>query len=120
MTAIITANSFFDVDVNLKASEFTAGRKILSPDSKIFIAGHRGMVGSAIVRRLQSEGYHNLSTCTREEMDLTSQGAVREFFQTAKIAYVILAAAKVGGIYANSAWECFRGECGNRSTGFLQ
>jgi GDP-L-fucose synthase len=62
------------------------------------------MVGSAIVRCLQSEGYTNLNTCAREELDLTSQAAVREFFQTEKIDYIILAAAKVGGIYANSTY----------------
>jgi GDP-L-fucose synthase len=104
MTTIKIPNSGSDSDLNLKTSEHTARSRTLSPDSKIFIAGHRGMVGSAMVRRLQSEGYTHLKTCAREKLDLTSQAAVREFFQTEKIDYIILAAAKVGGIYANSTY----------------
>jgi GDP-L-fucose synthase len=70
--------------------------------SQIYVAGHRGMVGSAIVRCLEAEGYRNLVVRTREELDLTDQAAVRVFFQNKKIDYVILAAAKVGGILANN------------------
>ncbi|MCP4276007.1 MAG: NAD-dependent epimerase/dehydratase family protein, partial [Gammaproteobacteria bacterium] len=69
-------------------------------DSKIYIAGHRGLVGSAIVRQLESRGFSKLLLRTHEELDLTSQHAVRAFFAEEKPDYVILAAAKVGGIYA--------------------
>jgi GDP-L-fucose synthase len=70
--------------------------------SKIFVAGHRGLVGSAIVRTLEKEGYQNIVTRTRTELDLLDQAAVREFFASEKPEYVFLAAAKVGGIMANS------------------
>jgi GDP-L-fucose synthase len=69
--------------------------------SKIFIAGHRGLVGSAIVRALQAQGYQNLILKTRQDLDLTDQHAVAEFFAQEKPEYVFLAAAKVGGIMAN-------------------
>ena len=69
--------------------------------SKIYIAGHRGLVGSAIVRRLQADGYNNLVTRTSKELDLREQQAVRDFFAAEKPDYVILAAARVGGILAN-------------------
>lgn len=72
--------------------------------ARIFVAGHRGMVGSAIVRRLQTEGYHNLLLRTRAELDLRSQTAVATFFQAERPEYVFLAAAKVGGILANSSY----------------
>lgn len=71
--------------------------------AKIYVAGHRGMVGSAIVRNLRSKGFHNIIGRTRAELDLTNQAAVLAFFQTEKPDYVFLAAAKVGGIAANSA-----------------
>ena len=70
-------------------------------DSRIFVAGHRGMVGSAIMRRLDSEGYSGIVTRTRAELDLTNQAAVNAFFDEARPEYVFLAAAKVGGIWAN-------------------
>lgn len=69
--------------------------------SKIYVAGHRGMVGSAIVRELKKQGYENIITRTHAELDLTDQKAVNEFFATEKPEYVFLAAAKVGGIEAN-------------------
>lgn len=69
--------------------------------SRIFVAGHRGMVGSAIVRRLAAEGCTKLITRTRAELDLTDQQAVNRFFETERPEYVFLAAAKVGGIWAN-------------------
>jgi len=69
--------------------------------TKIFVAGHRGLVGSAIVRRLEKEGYTNLVLRTRQELDLFDQKAVDAFFQTEKPEYVIDSAAKVGGIKAN-------------------
>jgi len=77
---------------------------VLSPQSSIFIAGHRGMVGSAIVRCLRSKGFANIITRTHSELDLIDQHAVREFFRTQSIDYVVLAAARVGGIHANNTW----------------
>ena len=68
----------------------------------IFVAGHRGLVGSAIVRRLQAEGAENLVLRTRDEVDLADQAQVEDFFARERPAYVFLAAAKVGGIHANS------------------
>lgn len=73
----------------------------MQKDSKIFVAGHRGLVGSAITRALEKAGYTNLMLKTRDELDLTNQAAVAEFFKTEKPEYVFLAAAKVGGIMAN-------------------
>jgi len=70
----------------------------------IYIAGHRGMVGSAIVRRLQALGYLNIITATHAELDLTDQAAVRAFFASQRIDVVVLAAAKVGGIHANNTY----------------
>lgn len=76
----------------------------LSPDSKIYIAGHRGLVGSAIARRLQAGGYTNLITLTHAELELTDQQAVKRFFADERPEYVFLAAAKVGGIHANNTY----------------
>lgn len=73
-------------------------------DSKIFVAGHRGMVGSAIVRQLETSGHTNIITRTRSELDLTNQQAVVDFFQSEKIEQIYLAAAKVGGIVANNTY----------------
>ena len=70
-------------------------------DDKIFVAGHRGMVGGAIVRRLRAQGYENLALRTRAEVDLLDRNAVNDFFAAEKIDHVFLAAAKVGGIIAN-------------------
>ena len=75
----------------------------MQKDSKIYVAGHRGMVGSAIVRELQRLGYTNIVTRTHAELDLTRQADVERFFSEEKPEYVFLAAAKVGGIGANSA-----------------
>lgn len=74
-------------------------------NAKIYIAGHRGMVGSAIYRKLEKEGYTNLITRTSAELDLRDQKAVKEFFTTEKPDYVFLAAAKVGGIVANNTYR---------------
>lgn len=76
-------------------------RHIMKPTDKIFVAGHRGLVGSAIIRKLKSEGFNNIITRTHDELDLTSQRAVFEFFANEKPDYVFMAAAKVGGIQAN-------------------
>ena len=70
--------------------------------AKIYVAGHRGMVGSAIVRRLQQGGYFNLITRTRQELDLLDQRAVFDFLEQEEPAYIFLAAARVGGIHANT------------------
>jgi len=72
--------------------------------SKIYVAGHRGLVGSAILRKLRAEGYTNLVTRTRQELDLRDQAAVNRFFEEERPEYVFLAAAKVGGILANSTY----------------
>lgn len=77
---------------------------LLNTNSKIYIAGHRGLVGSAIVRRLQSEGFTNLITRVSAELDLRNQKAVADFFNQEKPDYVFLAAAKVGGILANNTY----------------
>ncbi len=76
----------------------------MNKNSKIYIAGHRGLVGSALVRRLQVKGYTNLVTRTHAELELRDQKAVQAFFATEKPDYVILAAAKVGGIHANNTY----------------
>lgn len=73
-------------------------------DAKIFIAGHRGMVGSAITRQLQKLGFHNFLEVSRKQLDLTNQAQVREFFEKEQPEYVFLAAAKVGGIHANNTY----------------
>ena len=73
----------------------------MEKDAKIYVAGHRGMVGSAIVRELKRQGYHNIITRTHKELDLQRQADVEEFFAAEKPDYVFLAAAKVGGIVAN-------------------
>jgi GDP-L-fucose synthase len=77
----------------------------MDKNSKIYIAGHRGLVGSAIVRKLQAEGYQNLILRTHQELDLTNQQAVHLFFEQEKPEYVFLAAAKVGGILANNTYR---------------
>ena len=77
----------------------------MKKDSKIYIAGHRGLVGSAIVKNLKSKGYKNLIYRTHQELDLLNQEAVANFFKIEKPQYVILAAAKVGGIIANNTYR---------------
>lgn len=74
----------------------------MEKNAKIYVAGHRGMVGSAIVRALRAQGYDNIVTRTHHELDLTDQQAVNDFFAAEKPEYVVLAAAKVGGIEANA------------------
>ena len=76
----------------------------MTPTSKIYIPGHSGMVGSAIHQKLESKGYQNLLTRTHSELDLTNQQAVNNFFEEMRPEYVFLAAAKVGGIMANSMY----------------
>src|SRR5438046_1692896 len=76
----------------------------MTPDSRIYVAGHRGLAGSALVRGLQARGYRNLVTRTHAELDLIDQRAVREFFQRERPEVVFLAAAKVGGIAANQSY----------------
>ena len=79
----------------------------MNKNSKIYIAGHRGLVGSAILNNLRSKGYANFITKTHKELDLKDQHAVAQFFEIEKPEYVFLAAAKVGGIVANNK---YRGE----------
>jgi len=76
----------------------------MKPNSRIYVAGHRGLVGSAIVRRLQAAGHHGLITRTHAELDLTDESAVRAFFESERPRHVFLAAAKVGGIVANNLY----------------
>ena len=76
----------------------------VSHQPRIYVAGHRGMVGSAIVRALQAKGHINLVTRSHAELDLTNQPAVHAFFQSERIDQVYLAAAKVGGIHANNTY----------------
>ena len=76
----------------------------MEKNSKIYVAGHRGLVGSAIVRNLEGKGYTNIIGRTHKELDLTDQQAVRSLFEEEQPEYLILAAAKVGGIYANDTY----------------
>ena len=76
----------------------------MEKNSKIYVAGHRGLVGSALVRNLEARGYTNIIGRTHKELDLTNQAAVNEFFAQEKPEYVILAAARVGGIHANNTY----------------
>jgi len=76
----------------------------MDKDSRIYVAGHRGLVGSAIVRGLEKAGYSNMITRTHSELDLTSESAVADFFEQQKPQYVFLVAAKVGGILANNSY----------------
>lgn len=78
---------------------------VISLSSKIYVTGHRGMVGSALVRRLQAGGYTNIVTRSRQELDLLDQAAVRAFLQAEAPDYIFIAAAKVGGIRANSVYR---------------
>lgn len=75
---------------------------MMDQNAKIYVAGHRGMVGSAIVRALEAQGYHNLITRSHSELNLCRQKDVEDFFAEEKPDYVFLAAAKVGGIVANA------------------
>ncbi|HYS63470.1 MAG TPA: GDP-L-fucose synthase [Paraburkholderia sp.] len=75
----------------------------MNKQARIFVAGHRGMVGSALVRRLTAEGYHDVITRSRAELDLMDQAAVNRFFEAERIDVVLLAAARVGGILANAS-----------------
>ena len=77
----------------------------MDKDSKIYIAGHQGMVGSALLRKFTSEGYENVITIASSQLDLRNQTDVNDFFKFEKPQYVILAAAKVGGIYANNTYR---------------
>jgi GDP-L-fucose synthase len=76
----------------------------MDKNAKIYVAGHRGLVGSALMRQLQVQGYNNIVTRTHAELDLINQPAVTDFFQSEKPEYVFLAAAKVGGIHANNTY----------------
>lgn len=77
----------------------------MTPESRIYVAGHRGLVGSAIVRQLQGAGFKNLLVRTHAELDLCNQAAVNEFFEKERPEFVFLAAARVGGIHANNSFQ---------------
>ncbi|MDO8722212.1 MAG: NAD-dependent epimerase/dehydratase family protein, partial [Syntrophales bacterium] len=77
----------------------------MEKNSRIYIAGHRGMVGSALLRKLLDEGYNNIVTRTSEGLDLRRQAEVETFFEKERSDYVFLAAAKVGGILANNTYK---------------
>ena len=77
-------------------------------NSKIFVAGHRGLVGSAIVRSLEAKGYKNIVVRTHKELDLTDQAAVFRFFEEERPEYVVLSAAHVGGINANQTFHIYK------------
>jgi GDP-L-fucose synthase len=82
-----------------------AKKKLMEKEAKIYVAGHRGMVGSAMVRELERNGYTNIVSRTSKELDLRDTNAVQHFFETEKPDYVFLAAAKVGGIVANNTYR---------------
>src|SRR3989442_1624310 len=86
------------------AIKSTIARNSVTPDSKIYVAGHRGLAGSALVRRLQHAGYRNIVVRTHAELDLIDTEAVKRFFAAEKPDVVLLAAAKVGGILANNTY----------------
>lgn len=77
----------------------------MNPDSKIYVAGHTGLLGSALMRRLDKNGYENITSKTHQELDLTNQQAVMDFFSIEKPEYVFLSAGKVGGIIANKTYR---------------
>lgn len=108
MVLHITGGTYFVVQL-ISITELTQSVIILdmeiSKSSKIYVAGHNGLVGSAIVRSLQKQGYNNLIFRTYEELDLRDQNAVEAFFVKEKPEYVFLAAAKVGGIMANNTYR---------------
>lgn len=78
--------------------------KMISSESKIYVSGHQGMVGSALIRQLKNHHFENIITQTRQQLDLTNQHDVRKFMQAERPDYVIIAAAKVGGIHANNVY----------------
>jgi len=82
----------------------TTGTNSVTPDTRIYVAGHRGLAGSALVRRLKAKGYRDLVLRTRAELDLIDQAAVRRFFHAERPEVVLLAAARVGGIMANNSY----------------
>jgi GDP-L-fucose synthase len=89
----------------LQVKKVNSINSIMEKSAKIYIAGHRGMVGSAIERKLNAEGYHHLIHRSSSQLDLRKQQAVNDFFELEKPDYVILAAAKVGGIHANNTYR---------------
>ena len=78
---------------------------MINKKSKIFVAGHKGMVGSAILRKLEEKGYKNIITVDKKKLDLTNQKKVNDFFKKKKPDFVFMAAAKVGGIYSNNTYK---------------
>ena len=106
-SAVVKGTPYFDImnnDQIMSRDTTFSVNPFESRQCRIFVAGHRGMVGSAIVRKLHEKGYAHIITRTHAELDLTNQDAVGQFFQKERIDYVVLAAAKVGGIYANNTY----------------
>lgn len=101
MTASPQTNSFRSLAFRIVQTTFA----LMEKNARIYVAGHRGMVGSAIVRRLNKEGYTNLLLKSSSELDLRNQASVNSFFDTEKPEYVFLSAAKVGGIQANNIYR---------------
>lgn len=79
--------------------------RLIDQESRVFVAGHRGLVGSAVLRKLRADGYRNVIVRTREELDLLDQAAVHRFFREGRIEYALIAAARVGGIFANATQQ---------------
>ena len=101
---VIPANAGIHTIISCFFDRKEPGHSSMDQNSKIYVAGHRGLVGSAIVRRLRAEGYDNLLLRTHAELDLTDQRQVNDFFSQERPDHVILAAAKVGGIHANDTY----------------
>jgi hypothetical protein len=90
--------------ITLENSDINSGF-LMNKEAKIYVAGHRGLVGSAILRQLKREGYENIITRNHQELDLIRPADVEKFFEEEKPEYIFLAAARVGGIYANSTYK---------------
>ena len=96
--------TYINAKVRMENSKLNIKNSTLQKSDRIFVAGHKGLVGSAIARNLQAKGYDNLILRTSKELDLTNQAAVNAFFEAEKPDYVFLAAARVGGIHANNTY----------------
>lgn len=100
-----TMDMVFTENTRIKSDAVVLNKQLMNKDNKIYIAGHRGMVGGAILRKLTSEGYSNIVVRTSGELDLRNQQQVTEFFESERPQFVFLAAAKVGGILANNTYR---------------
>lgn len=98
------AEAFWISEAQVPEDDHSVAKAAMNPDSRVYVAGHRGLVGSALIRRLEAAGHRNIVKRTHAELELGDAAAVRRFFQTEKPEYVFLAAAKVGGILANNTY----------------